>query len=271
MTALSSRYPGNRPSESPKFSDNARPTTIPSHIIIPHSPLSTGSTHNTMRQLAIFLVFFSAFYCVQAQTEGSTGTKPEFCSMSPDEGSSEDGSFMIYLHYDAAKDKCYPFKYHGNGGNANRFVSERDCIRNCSATAPKLYPLTESEACHLPKTSGECFGQYLRYYYDSQHKKCKKFLWTGCAGNGNRFVGELTCNTTCYGIEDEEVDPEEEEPDTPVGVILGVVLGIIGAAILIAVIVLAVTSKPSGKKKAEKTPRGEDKSVPLQDDPIEMS
>ncbi|XP_063048654.1 actinia tenebrosa protease inhibitors-like [Engraulis encrasicolus] len=136
-------------------------------------------------------------------TQTSAG-KPELCFLPLDEGTSEDGMFMIYLHYDAVKDKCYPFKYFGSGGNANRFESERDCIRNCSANANTLYPSPESKACHLPKTSGECFGQYLRYYYDAQQKRCEKFIWTGCVGNGNRFLDELSCNSTCHGIEDPE-------------------------------------------------------------------
>ncbi|XP_063048656.1 deleted in malignant brain tumors 1 protein-like [Engraulis encrasicolus] len=139
-------------------------------------------------------------------TQTSAG-KPELCFLPPDEGTNEDGLFMIYLYYDAVKDKCYPFKYFGSGGNANCFVSERDCIRNCSANANALYPSPESKACHLPKTSGECFGQYLRYYYDAQQKRCRKFIWTGCVGNGNRFLDELSCNSTCHGIEGQEPEP----------------------------------------------------------------
>ncbi|XP_063053465.1 BPTI/Kunitz domain-containing protein [Engraulis encrasicolus] len=230
-----------------------------------------------MKRLAIFLGLFLALYCVQAQTDELVDGKPAFCSLAPVEGTSADGQFMIYLHYDAVKDKCYPFKYLGSGGNENRFVSERDCIKNCSSSAATLYPSPDEEACHLPKTSGECFGQYLRYYYDAQHKKCKKFLWTGCAGNGNRFLDQLACNSTCHGVEDPETDPEEDEPDTPVGLILGVVFGIIGAGILVAVIVLAMKTKPSGGKKkgAEKGTRAaaevERTEAPLQADDIEMS
>lgn len=55
-------------------------------------------------------------------------------------------------------------------------------------------------ACHLPKAPGDCFGHYLRYYYDAAHGKCTTFAWTGCVGNGNRFLDLDHCNATCFGI-----------------------------------------------------------------------
>ncbi|XP_031420694.2 BPTI/Kunitz domain-containing protein [Clupea harengus] len=235
--------------------------------MIPQSPSSRLKHDITMRQLGTFLVIFSAFYSIQVQ---SAGGLHEFCSLAPDEGQSTGDSFMIYLHYDTVQDKCQPFKYFGSGGNGNRFMSEKDCMRNCSANAINVYPVSERDACHLPKASGECLGSYLRYHYDSVHHKCKKFLWTGCAGNGNRFLDFQACNSTCYGETDPGEDPEEEEPDTPVALILGVVFGLIGAAILVVVIVLAVKTKPSGKK-AQKSPKGTDTAAPLRDEGIEMS
>uniref|UniRef100_A0A8C9ZDN6 BPTI/Kunitz inhibitor domain-containing protein n=1 Tax=Sander lucioperca TaxID=283035 RepID=A0A8C9ZDN6_SANLU len=109
-----------------------------------------------------------------------------------DEG--EGTSFNFALYYDHTKDECNPFLYRGIGGNANRFLNERDCIRNCSVNAENIYPM---DACHLKKAGGKCSAQVLRYYYDSVHDKCKKFLWTGCIGNGNRFFDQGSCNSTC--------------------------------------------------------------------------
>ena len=57
---------------------------------------------------------------------------------------SEEGQgtqFIIALFYDHAKDQCQPFLYKGEGGNANRFVNERECIRNCSVNADTIYPM----------------------------------------------------------------------------------------------------------------------------------
>lgn len=229
-----------------------------------------------MRSLATSLLLLSIAYFIHAQDPEPTASMTTFpvkCSLPADEGTSPDGNFMIYLHYDSSKDKCMPFRYFGTGGNDNRFVNERECMRNCSSEAAKLYPLPDREACHLSKASGECLGQYVRYYYDPIHEKCKSFVWTGCVGNGNRFLDKQQCNSTCFGIKDEGDDPEEDEADTPIGLILGLVFGLTGAAILVTVIVLAVKTK-SNKKKSP--PRGAEASPPLQDpaaqeDRIEMS
>lgn len=50
-------------------------------------------------------------------------------------------SFIFAVYYDAASDQCKPFFYQGQGGNANRFVTERECMRNCSVNSENLYPM----------------------------------------------------------------------------------------------------------------------------------
>lgn len=66
-----------------------------------------------------------------------------------------------------------------------------------------VFFFTAREACLYKKAEGSCSGQYLRYYYDPVHGKCKRFLWTGCIGNGNRFLNSQICNATCDGIHGE--------------------------------------------------------------------
>lgn len=63
----------------------------------------------------------------------------DFCSLPKDEG--EGTSFHFALHYDVKVDRCNPFLYKGQGGNANRFLNERECIRNCSVNVDKIYPM----------------------------------------------------------------------------------------------------------------------------------
>uniref|UniRef100_A0A665W8J2 BPTI/Kunitz inhibitor domain-containing protein n=1 Tax=Echeneis naucrates TaxID=173247 RepID=A0A665W8J2_ECHNA len=62
-----------------------------------------------------------------------------FCQLPRDEG--DGSSFHSAVYYDPAKDECHPFIYKGEGGNANRFENERQCIRNCSANAENIYPM----------------------------------------------------------------------------------------------------------------------------------
>ncbi|XP_029909402.1 inter-alpha-trypsin inhibitor [Myripristis murdjan] len=163
-----------------------------------------------------------------------------FCNLPHDEG--QGTGFIFASYYDPDTDLCYPFIYKGEGGNENRFTHERECIRNCSTRAEEIYPIDETQACHFPHTKGQCSGQYLRYYYDSVHDKCKKFLYTGCVGNGNRFFDQVSCNATCDGIHDDREAEEEDEPDTPVALICGVVFGVVGAIIIIVVIALTIQS-----------------------------
>ncbi|KAI3371292.1 hypothetical protein L3Q82_023909, partial [Scortum barcoo] len=127
----------------------------------------------------------------------------DFCRLPENDGEGTQFSFAFY--YNASTDQCYPFLYKGQGGNANRFLNEIQCIRNCSTNADNFYPMEATQACHFRKAEGGCSGKFLRFYYDSVHDKCKKFLWTGCFGNGNRFFDYNSCNTTCAGIHGEHV------------------------------------------------------------------
>uniref|UniRef100_A0A3B5N0R1 BPTI/Kunitz inhibitor domain-containing protein n=1 Tax=Xiphophorus couchianus TaxID=32473 RepID=A0A3B5N0R1_9TELE len=53
----------------------------------------------------------------------------EFCNLPSDPG--EGTTFTFFVYYKHEEDKCLPFFYQGQGGNANRFKSERDCNRTC--------------------------------------------------------------------------------------------------------------------------------------------
>uniref|UniRef100_A0A671UPD2 BPTI/Kunitz inhibitor domain-containing protein n=2 Tax=Sparus aurata TaxID=8175 RepID=A0A671UPD2_SPAAU len=194
---------------------------------------------------------------------------PAFCSLPSEEG--QGSQFLVALFYDGAKDQCQPFLYKGEGGNANRFENERECIRNCSVNADTIYPMDAREACLYKKAEGSCSGQYLRYYYDPVHGKCKRFLWTGCIGNGNRFLNSQICNATCDGIHDDTLadEMEDDEPDTPIAIICGVLLAVIVIGIFTTVIVLTLKSK---KKKSKKSGGKHNESdPPLQEQRIEMS
>ncbi|XP_072291194.1 BPTI/Kunitz domain-containing protein [Eucyclogobius newberryi] len=191
---------------------------------------------------------------------------PDFCFLPKDEGTG--ATFMYAVHYDKVSDLCQPFLYKGEGGNANRFKDEAECIRNCSANAENIYPMDLTKACHLPKSKGGCGGKILSYYYDSVHDHCKKFHYTGCFGNGNRFINMESCNATCDGIHDDREEEEDIESDTPVAIICGVLLALIVCSIVITVIVLTVKSK---KKEAKKGEGRMQQDVPLQDATVEMS
>lgn len=81
----------------------------------------------------------------------------EFCKEPPDMGRGTTFAFSVY--YDPQIDKCNPFFYQGEGGNANRFSSERECLRNCSPNAESFYP-----------REGKCYTCFSFFF--------KKYIWS---------------------------------------------------------------------------------------------
>ncbi|XP_061774083.1 BPTI/Kunitz domain-containing protein-like [Nerophis ophidion] len=213
-----------------------------------------------MKHLLVFAIVFAVFYIGHSAI-------PDFCQLEEDEGVGS--GFIIALHYSFTENRCNPFIYKGSEGNANRFLREQDCMRNCSASVDRYYPTDATSICLLTKSGGGCSGRFLRYYYDSVHDKCKKFFWTGCHGNGNRFFDHDSCNATCAGVHDDREEEEEEEPDTPIAIICGVLLAVIIISIFTTVIVLTVQSK----KKQKTTAKSKDgqPDAPLRGQSLEMA
>ncbi|XP_019731522.1 boophilin-G2 [Hippocampus comes] len=214
-----------------------------------------------MKHLLLFAITFAAFHL-------SYSNIPDFCHLADDEGFGT--KFIIALYYDAANDQCSPFIYKGEGGNDNRFLNERECMKNCSAHIERSYPLDAREACMLKKLGGGCNGNFLRFYYDAVHGRCRKFFWTGCHGNGNRFFDADSCNATCAGVFEEGEEEEEDESDTPIAIICGVLIGVIVTSIIITIIVLTVQSQKQQKNAPAKR-RDEQPEVPLREQSLEMA
>ncbi|XP_022240776.1 papilin-like, partial [Limulus polyphemus] len=51
--------------------------------------------------------------------------------------------------------------------------------------------------CHLPSDSGPCRAASRNYYYNSEDKRCKVFIYGGCEGNKNNFKTKEECEETC--------------------------------------------------------------------------
>nr|A8Y7N7.1 RecName: Full=Kunitz-type serine protease inhibitor C4; AltName: Full=BPTI-4; AltName: Full=Trypsin inhibitor 4; AltName: Full=Trypsin inhibitor C4; Flags: Precursor [Daboia siamensis]CAL69605.1 trypsin inhibitor-4 precursor [Daboia siamensis] len=51
--------------------------------------------------------------------------------------------------------------------------------------------------CYLPADPGECMAYIRSFYYDSESKKCKEFIYGGCHGNANNFPTRDKCRQTC--------------------------------------------------------------------------
>ena len=67
----------------------------------------------------------------------------------------------------------------------NRFDTEMECRKVC-------------KRCYRPPETGSCRGYFLRYYFDYEEEKCKKFIYGGCEGNANNFKTRAKCARACY-------------------------------------------------------------------------
>ncbi|KAL5009884.1 hypothetical protein ScPMuIL_012189 [Solemya velum] len=53
------------------------------------------------------------------------------------------------------------------------------------------------EVCELPPKPGNCAYSYVMWYYDAASMDCKKFTYTGCGGNANKYSTKLRCEESC--------------------------------------------------------------------------
>ncbi|KHJ85554.1 Kunitz/Bovine pancreatic trypsin inhibitor domain protein, partial [Oesophagostomum dentatum] len=52
--------------------------------------------------------------------------------------------------------------------------------------------------CLHPRDPGNCRGQFIRWYWDSERKICDVFTYTGCQGNGNNYASREECLAICH-------------------------------------------------------------------------
>ncbi|CAB3398665.1 unnamed protein product [Caenorhabditis bovis] len=60
-----------------------------------------------------------------------------------------------------------------------------------------LKAATAIDFCQLPPDVGKCSQKLVRYYYDPVVDECKRFTFTGCGGNSNRFMRRAHCRNRC--------------------------------------------------------------------------
>ncbi|KPU76311.1 uncharacterized protein Dana_GF26367 [Drosophila ananassae] len=55
----------------------------------------------------------------------------------------------------------------------------------------------QRDICKLPLKSGKCRAKVYVWYYDFKKRACKRFLYSLCGGNSNRFVTKAECEEVC--------------------------------------------------------------------------
>uniref|UniRef100_L7LRT9 Putative bilaris n=1 Tax=Rhipicephalus pulchellus TaxID=72859 RepID=L7LRT9_RHIPC len=62
-------------------------------------------------------------------------------------------------------------------------------------------------ACNMTSSYGDCTGNYTRYFFDTTKKRCSKFKYSGCGGNGNNFQDIRKCRYLCGASYNPDRDP----------------------------------------------------------------
>ena len=67
-------------------------------------------------------------------------------------------------------------------------------------------PSSHAELCSQELQVGTCNDRIRSFFYDIASQRCKRFFYSGCGGNDNRFATRQACQRTCSGVV-EPVDP----------------------------------------------------------------
>ncbi|XP_067326954.1 BPTI/Kunitz domain-containing protein-like [Anolis sagrei] len=125
-----------------------------------------------------------------AVLSGCPVSYPPKCKLSQESGPCMAKFEQFY--FDTRSKRCQSFTYSGCGGNENRFVTMLDCLLSCENMdrLPRI--------CSLPKSDGLCYELVLRYYYNTERRRCLPFVYKGCLGNMNNFKTLEECKQKCH-------------------------------------------------------------------------
>lgn len=87
--------------------------------------------------------------------------------------------------------------------NCGYEIMEQDVCYGIIPDCRKAFMMKNFTAiCSLPYNDGPCRGNFQRWYYDSNMRKCLPFRYGGCRGNDNRFETEAECREQCANYMD---------------------------------------------------------------------
>ncbi|XP_053123337.1 kunitz-type protease inhibitor 2 isoform X2 [Hemicordylus capensis] len=160
--------------------------------------------------------------------------------------------------YNATSQACEKFIYGGCRSNSNNFLTREHCLQACAAGGDQKateIPLpseggtalsSTKEQCTASKETGLCRAAFRRWYFDTETRSCKMFIYGGCGGNANNYELEEACLRQCAGKRESSEDlegpsaPPRFFPDSTRAVVLAVLLAIMAALLLGSTVVFCV-------------------------------
>lgn len=78
-----------------------------------------------------------------------------------------------------------------------------------SFTTEVIVDFLPADVCNMDKDVGPCDDFGAVWYFEYNSRTCRRFLYGGCDGNGNRFDSREDCESRCLN------GGQEEEPEEP--------------------------------------------------------
>ncbi|BHF79389.1 zinc-containing alcohol dehydrogenase [Sparganum proliferum] len=129
-------------------------------------------------------IFLTQTGCERSTLRCSSNATVDICNIPIKKGRCR--ASLERYGYNSETGKCKKFIFGGCDGNENNFHSKKGCeiaSRQCSS----------NDICEMPIERGPCNDDLIRYGYDRETGKCKKFSYGGCGGNENIFLTQSGC------------------------------------------------------------------------------
>ncbi|VDK18648.1 unnamed protein product [Anisakis simplex] len=103
------------------------------------------------------------------------------------------GAWAEKWYFDHLTGLCHPFWYDGCLSTSQNIFNDRE------TSLPSSTDVTSKDAyrCLEEKSPGMCKEKYPAYFYNKETRRCEPFAYSGCAGNGNRFLTLQQCESIC--------------------------------------------------------------------------
>ncbi|KAJ0183780.1 hypothetical protein K1T71_000203 [Dendrolimus kikuchii] len=102
-------------------------------------------------------------------------------------------SITILLLSTATENRRNKKKHYNYKGRSTRNPYYRKICMNLDTTLR-----ARRKSCFLRPDTGPCRADIIQWYFDVKQRRCYRFFWGGCQGNGNRFETEKDCSNNCY-------------------------------------------------------------------------